>query len=904
MYFDQNRDRRQPFGTLLAYLTLLAAAVLPGVGGSTALAQCESGWMPGSSGPLVNGSVRASVLAPNGDLVIGGTFTRTGGQLISAIARWDGHNWSPVAPQLTGTLAITSLAFAGNGDLFAGGLIRETNTSPFSIVRWNGARWNHLPIIGPGSGTTMLRLQNGDVIVAGDFTSLDGQSINRIARWNGAQWSSLETGASGPIYALAQLPSGDLIAAGSFTVIGQNGGCYVSRWNGVAWSRMVTSLGDAGAAYALLALPNGDLLVGGSFSSVSGVAARNLARYSNGAWSEFGGGTNRTVRVLHRDSDGNIVVSGEFTQAGAVTTGPVAKWNGTTWQSMSSPPGGPPATFTTLPDGRLFVGSSTTFVSPSPTDLATIWDGSSWQSFGDGLNQSVDAMTLDTNGMLIVGGTFSQSGQIPLNRIARQDGARWQALGSGIVGSKVSVLQQLPDGQILVAGAFTSAGNVVSRCIAKWNGTSWSGFDTGMEAVRGTAQVTAVAVMPTGDIIAGGNFVVAGQVAVNNIARWDGTQWNTMGGLDGPVVSMAVLPTGDLLVSGSFQNAGDEPAQRMASWNGHSWRAVAPPPSDDPVRLVTLANGDVLALPTFSTNTPAGSAVLRRMTATGWEPYAGPLAAQPRAGSSVSTARLTAAMEVPGRGLLVAGENFMIDGVPANGIALWDGASWSGLGRGLEDNNPAANPIIPGVRPATLALLPDGQIAVGGTFPMAGGGISPFFARYRFAPGAPIITQQPRATTACRNRGVTLTTAATGAPDLTFQWRKGGVPIDGTLNPTATTPTLQLSRISTADAGIYDCLVTNPATCGGLATTTVQLTVRQGCSLADIAGNPASGSDCGDGTVDGSDFIAFINSFSIADATIDPLADVAGGGTDGLDADGVIDGDDFIAFINAFAIGC
>jgi hypothetical protein len=37
---------------------------------------------------------------------------------------------------------------------------------------------------------------------------------------------------------------------------------------------------------------------------------------------------------------------------------------------------------------------------------------------------------------------------------------------------------------------------------------------------------------------------------------------------------------------------------------------------------------------------------------------------------------------------------------------------------------------------------------------------------------------------------------------------------------------------------------------------------------------------------------------------VDPAADVAGGGGDGLQPDGTIDGGDFIAFINAFAIGC
>jgi len=63
----------------------------------------------------------------------------------------------------------------------------------------------------------------------------------------------------------------------------------------------------------------------------------------------------------------------------------------------------------------------------------------------------------------------------------------------------------------------------------------------------------------------------------------------------------------------------------------------------------------------------------------------------------------------------------------------------------------------------------------------------------------------------------------------------------------------------------------------------------------------------GDGTPDGTDFILFINSFGIGDATVDPVADVAGGGNPALPEggpDGTIDGTDFIAFINAFGAGC
>jgi len=71
--------------------------------------------------------------------------------------------------------------------------------------------------------------------------------------------------------------------------------------------------------------------------------------------------------------------------------------------------------------------------------------------------------------------------------------------------------------------------------------------------------------------------------------------------------------------------------------------------------------------------------------------------------------------------------------------------------------------------------------------------------------------------------------------------------------------------------------------------------------VADVIGS--GGTSC-DQTVDGDDFIAFINSFSIGDATVDPTADLVGGGPTGSDPDGTIDGSDFIAFINAFAAGC
>ena len=67
-------------------------------------------------------------------------------------------------------------------------------------------------------------------------------------------------------------------------------------------------------------------------------------------------------------------------------------------------------------------------------------------------------------------------------------------------------------------------------------------------------------------------------------------------------------------------------------------------------------------------------------------------------------------------------------------------------------------------------------------------------------------------------------------------------------------------------------------------------------SLADVV--QGGGIPGPDGTVDGSDFIGFLNAFAIGDL----LADIVDGGGN-LPADGIVDGSDLIAFINAYAVG-
>jgi hypothetical protein len=94
----------------------------------------------------------------------------------------------------------------------------------------------------------------------------------------------------------------------------------------------------------------------------------------------------------------------------------------------------------------------------------------------------------------------------------------------------------------------------------------------------------------------------------------------------------------------------------------------------------------------------------------------------------------------------------------------------------------------------------------------------------------PVITSEPgSATEVCEGTPITYTVAATGG-GLSYQWRKGGNNILG-----ATSASFMIPSATLADAGVYDCVVTN--TCGTATTNPTTLTVK----AATAIGTPPSG---------------------------------------------------------------
>ncbi len=105
----------------------------------------------------------------------------------------------------------------------------------------------------------------------------------------------------------------------------------------------------------------------------------------------------------------------------------------------------------------------------------------------------------------------------------------------------------------------------------------------------------------SGNVFIGGDFFAAGSVAAANIAKWDGTNWSSLGGgLDNTVYALTYDPVNHrLYAGGAFHYVCDTPdcaakslhVNHIAMWSGGAWH-----PLGDAGTGVNGVNGDVYAL--------------------------------------------------------------------------------------------------------------------------------------------------------------------------------------------------------------------------------------------------------------------------------------------------------------------
>ena len=489
---------------------------------------------------------------------------------------------------------------------------------------------------------------------------------------------------------------------------------------------------DEYGAYSFAVFDDGNgpaLYVGGRFTVAGGVSANRIVKWDGSSWSPLGiglddsqpanGNSGTFSLAVHDDGSGPaLYVGGYFTTAGGLPANSVARWDGANWSAVGS--------------GRIWVealavfddGSGPALYASSGTGIWK-WDGVSWSVIGS-VNPNTQILTEvlalavhdDGSGpALYAGGWFSSVSGVSANAIAKWDGDSWSALGSGIQGG-VAAMAVFDDGggpALYAGGNFWTAGGAPASDIAKWDGSSWSepggGITTAVDRL-----VSSLVVHDDGNgpaLYAAGNFYSADGAPSNCIAKWDGGNWSALGdGLGGTTYDLIVFDDGGgpaLFAGGTFATASGASAGGFAKWSGSSWTTYGSGINGRVKALATFDDGSGPALyvgGSFPTVGGVTANFIAKRDGASWSALG--------SGVDWGVVQALAAFDDGSGPALYAGGTFeFAGGLPAKGIAKWDGTSWSALGSGVDREDVRA-----------LAVFDDGggpDLYVGGGFSWAGG---------------------------------------------------------------------------------------------------------------------------------------------------------------------------------------
>ncbi len=247
-----------------------------------------SGWQNMGDG-LSAGSKPASILTLavyHGALYAAGQLSGSGSTALSNIAYWDGATWqSPgggVGETKDNDEVCALIPYAGK--LIAGGAFTTVGggaVAARSLAAWDATtqEWSSIGDLegagGSGPVVHALAVQNGHLIVAGEFSEVGGVACKNIAQWDGTTWSPFgpPAGFDGPVLSLTVF-GGALVAGGTFTTIGGSPAVHLAGWDGSSWQPL-----GAGADDDVLSLVEfrGDLVAGGTFENAGGIASSRIA---------------------------------------------------------------------------------------------------------------------------------------------------------------------------------------------------------------------------------------------------------------------------------------------------------------------------------------------------------------------------------------------------------------------------------------------------------------------------------------------------------------------------------------------------------------------------------------------------------------------------------------------------
>ena len=287
--------------------------------------------------------------------------------------------------------------------------------------------------------------------------------------------------------------------------------------------------------------------------------------------------------------------------------------------------------------------------------------------------------------------------------------ADWMVMNhEGILGSNgyISTLKWKA-GSLYVGGRFSRIGSIATANIARWNGSTWDSLGYGSDY----AEVGVLAADDAGKIYVGDSYANA------RVRGWNGSAWKDMGWTSSPIRAMECDRSGNLSIGGGFAyidttigyNIVQINARGVAQWNGTTWKVLGAGCNNYVNCIARDGGGNLYAGGRFDS---AGAVMAKRIAkwnGSEWSALG--------SGLEFPDSSEIRSMAFGKNSILYVGGRFdSVNGTAAGSVAAWNGMGWSIPGAGVT---------------LTIAKIPanvyematdsNGNLYVSGSFNSAGG---------------------------------------------------------------------------------------------------------------------------------------------------------------------------------------
>lgn len=203
-----------------------------------------------------------------------------------------------------------------------------------------------------------------------------------------------------------------------------------------------------------------------------------------------------------------------------------------------------------------------------------------WVSVIDSMPNSrpfVYSADIDTvNNILYIGGDIQHINNIQTNGVFKYDGVNFDSLGAGIdpqwkglFTSQVKHIKMFQN-KLYVAGQFKRAGKYYSPNLARWNGSDWDTTNfTLWNTTNNYEGVISAFDVYNNELYVAGYFDSIGGMKCNNFAKFDGTNWHSLSYPFYTCVSAVANYKGKLYMAGGVTSS--SACTNLAYYDGVNW---------------------------------------------------------------------------------------------------------------------------------------------------------------------------------------------------------------------------------------------------------------------------------------------------------------------------------------------